>query len=91
MSKPQVITETPVSVYDIKEHLAEKGVQFQEETRLKAALGEADVVYWTRIQKERLAEAVHTRKRGHQKLADKYKTDQMRIDIPEAALGKVDE
>ena len=39
---------------DIKEHLQEKGVTFAEESRLEAALPQSDVVYWTRVQKERL-------------------------------------
>ena len=39
---------------DIKEHLREKGVAFAQESRLEAALPQSDVVYWTRVQKERL-------------------------------------
>ena len=39
---------------DIKEHLQEKGVTFAEEPRLEAALPQSDVVYWTRVQRERL-------------------------------------
>ncbi len=39
---------------DIKEHLREKGVAFSEESRLEDALPRSDVVYWTRVQKERL-------------------------------------
>ena len=40
---------------DIKDHLHEKGVAFTEESRLEDALSESDVVYWTRVQKERLS------------------------------------
>jgi len=40
---------------DIKEHLNEKGVPFKEEYALDDALSISDVVYWTRVQRERLA------------------------------------
>ena len=51
---------------DIKQHLEERGVAFAEESRLEAALPQSDVVYWTRIQKERLGpesayEELHSR------------------------------
>ena len=39
---------------DIKDHLREKGVAFTEESCLEDALPQSDVVYWTRVQKERL-------------------------------------
>lgn len=39
---------------DIKSHLKEKGVKFIETDDMNAALHGADVVYWTRLQKERL-------------------------------------
>ena len=39
---------------DIKEHLHEKGVPFQEQYALGDALSISDVVYWTRVQRERL-------------------------------------
>ncbi len=39
---------------DIKEYLTEKGIQFRESDNLNAALGEADIIYMTRIQKERM-------------------------------------
>lgn len=39
---------------DIKDHLTEKGVGFVETQNIKAALNAADVVYWTRTQKERM-------------------------------------
>ncbi len=38
---------------DIKTHLKERGITFSESEDLKAVLPTADVVYWTRIQKER--------------------------------------
>lgn len=40
---------------DIKLHLTEQGVDFQETDDMYDALHGADVVYWTRLQKERLA------------------------------------
>lgn len=40
---------------DIKDYLCRHGVRFQEEDALFPALGQADVVYWTRTQKERMA------------------------------------
>lgn len=49
---------------DIKDHLDEQGVRWHEEPDLEAVLPQVDVVYQTRIQKERFAtpeeyEAVH--------------------------------
>lgn len=38
---------------DIKEHLNERKVEFSETTDLESSLKDADVVYWTRVQKER--------------------------------------
>lgn len=39
---------------DILDHLKRHNIEFREEKSLNKAFGEADVVYWTRIQKERL-------------------------------------
>ncbi|MCA9308840.1 aspartate carbamoyltransferase [Candidatus Saccharibacteria bacterium] len=44
---------------DIKEYLTERGVTFEEQPDMKKAFTGADVVYWTRLQKERLPEGVH--------------------------------
>jgi aspartate carbamoyltransferase catalytic subunit len=41
---------------DIKDHLASRGVRFREEADLRAVLPSCDVVYQTRIQKERFAD-----------------------------------
>jgi len=41
---------------DIKEHLRQKDVAFTETDDMFAPLHDADVVYWTRLQKERLAD-----------------------------------
>ncbi len=40
--------------YDIRDHLDEVGTSFNETDDMFGALREADVVYWTRLQKERL-------------------------------------
>lgn len=39
---------------DIKNYLREREVEFEETDDMQAAFKEADVVYWTRLQKERL-------------------------------------
>lgn len=38
---------------DLKQHLREHGVEFIETQNMKAALTSANIIYWTRIQKER--------------------------------------
>ena len=43
---------------DIKEYLQDKGVKFEEVGDMKQAFTGADVVYWTRLQKERLPEGI---------------------------------
>lgn len=43
---------------DIKDYLTEQGTSFEEEPDMKTAFQDADVVYWTRLQKERLPEGV---------------------------------
>ena len=40
---------------DIKEHLKKHGVAFEESDSLEYAAGKADVIYQTRIQKERFS------------------------------------
>ena len=40
---------------DIKQHLFENGVRFEEKEELVETLQDADVIYWTRVQKERIA------------------------------------
>lgn len=44
---------------DLKQYLLRKQVPFREEDDLQTALASADVVYWTRVQKERLP--IHVR------------------------------
>jgi len=50
---------------DIKAHLREHGVPFEDEPSLSRAAAQADVIYQTRIQKERFADALqYARTRG---------------------------
>lgn len=44
---------------DVKEYLGERGTTYEEVEDMKIAFKDADVVYWTRLQKERLPEGVH--------------------------------
>jgi len=39
---------------DIKEYLHKKGTYFEEQENLESTISKADVVYWTRVQKERI-------------------------------------
>lgn len=43
---------------DIKNHLEELKVPYTETDKLKPHLGDADVIYWTRLQKERMEESL---------------------------------
>lgn len=43
---------------DIKEYLSSNNVLFEDQPDMKKAFANADVVYWTRLQKERLPEGV---------------------------------
>lgn len=49
---------------DIKEHLTKHGVQFREETDLNRVLSFVDVIYMTRIQKERLSVEDYEKAKG---------------------------
>ena len=49
---------------DIKEYLARKGIAFREETDLNKVLPEVDIVYMTRIQKERIPLEDYTKAKG---------------------------
>ena len=49
---------------DIKSYLLERHVQFREETSLAQALPLADVVYWTRLQKERMPAETYAAAKG---------------------------
>lgn len=62
---------------DLKKYLTRKGVSFHEEADLAQVLPLADVVYWTRIQKERLVDV------SYDEVSNYY-----RIGTPELALMK---
>lgn len=54
-----VAPESLEMAQDIKDHLTEHGLSYEETRELDGVLEDADVVYWTRVQKERLAEGVN--------------------------------
>ena len=49
---------------DIKDYLKKKGVSFKEETNLDKVIVESDVIYMTRIQKERMDEESYNKAKG---------------------------
>lgn len=59
---------------ELKEYLKEHGIAYEETDDLDAVMHEADVVYQTRIQKERLSPETYERTRG------KYIIDRKRAD-----------
>jgi aspartate carbamoyltransferase catalytic subunit len=83
LSKFNNITITGVSLPELsmsdelKVHLKEHGVIYKETERLEDAMREADVVYQTRIQKERLSEEAFKRAQGHY-VIDRAMADSMR-------------
>ena len=50
--------------WDIKEYLKRKGIEFSEETDLDKILPEIDIVYMTRIQKERISSEDYEKAKG---------------------------
>jgi len=65
---------------DITDYLDERGVEHTETVDMYSALREADVVYWTRLQKERLENPESVPKEG-------FKLDQAALSIlPENAI-----
>lgn len=63
---------------DLKDHLKEKGTKYQETENLQEALPLADVIYWTRTQKERFSDESE-----YNRVKDKY-----RIGVEELKLMK---
>lgn len=61
---------------DIKTHLTEHGVSFEEESDLLKVAGDVDVVYQTRIQKERFGDRIE----DYEKARGKYIIDQKVMD-----------
>lgn len=49
---------------DIKEYLKKHNVKFEEQTELNKFLGSADIVYMTRIQKERMTKEEYDKSKG---------------------------
>jgi aspartate carbamoyltransferase catalytic subunit len=49
---------------DIKEYLTKKGIEFEDETNLEKILTRADIVYMTRIQKERMSAEDYEKAKG---------------------------
>lgn len=62
---------------ELKEYLTEKGVEYAETESLTDVMGEADVIYQTRIQKERLSEEAYKRTKG-QYVIDRAMADSMK-------------
>ena len=62
---------------DIKAHLTEHGVAFEEENDLMKVAGEVDVIYQTRIQKERFGDRIE----DYEKARGKYIIDQKVMDV----------
>ncbi len=73
---------------DIKAELDAKGIKYSETTELSPALAEADVVYWTRIQKERLTPDQKTYLEKHPDIHEKYVIGREQINMmkPDARL-----
>ncbi|VVB78181.1 Aspartate carbamoyltransferase [uncultured archaeon] len=67
---------------DIKDHLNKKGVKFREEVGLDKILPEADIIYMTRIQKERISIQDYKKAKG------KYVIDSKTINLirPDARI-----
>jgi aspartate carbamoyltransferase catalytic subunit len=62
---------------DIKAHLTEHGVSFEEEEDLLKVAGEVDVIYQTRIQKERFGDRIE----DYEKARGKYIIDRKVMDV----------
>lgn len=83
LSKFENVTITGVSMPELtmtdelKAHLKENGVTYRETESLADAMKDADVIYQTRIQKERLSPEAYERTRGHY-VIDKLLADSMK-------------
>ncbi|RJQ34639.1 aspartate carbamoyltransferase [Candidatus Parcubacteria bacterium] len=62
---------------ELCEYLKEKGVEYNEMESLKDAMKEGDVIYQTRIQKERLSEEAYKKAKG-QYIIDREMADSMK-------------
>jgi aspartate carbamoyltransferase catalytic subunit len=70
---------------DIKAVLDKAGVKYAETTEVKPALKEADVVYWTRVQKERLTDTQKAYIAKHPDVHERYT-----LGLPDVKLMKPD-
>jgi aspartate carbamoyltransferase catalytic subunit len=83
LSKFRDVTITGVSMPELtmsdelKAHLKENGVTYRETESLSDAMKDADVIYQTRIQKERLTPEAYERTKGHY-VIDKPLADSMK-------------
>lgn len=83
LSKFKDVTITGVSMPELtmsdelKKHLADNGVTYKETDSLSDAMRDADVIYQTRIQKERLSPEAYERTKGHY-VIDKPLADSMK-------------
>lgn len=83
LSKFKDVTITGVSMpeltmsEELKDHLAKNGVVYKETESLADAMRDADVIYQTRIQKERLTPDAYERTKGHY-VIDKPLADSMK-------------
>ena len=83
LSKFKDVTITGVSMSELtmsdelKAHLKANGVQYRETESLAEAMKDADVIYQTRIQKERLSPEAYERTKGHY-VIDKPLADSMK-------------
>ncbi len=83
LSKFQDVTITGVSMPELtmtdelKQHLSDNGVKYFETDSLADAMRDADVIYQTRIQKERLTPEAYERTKGHY-VIDKPLADSMK-------------
>lgn len=78
---------------ELKVYLKENNVEYAETEKLEEVMHEADVIYQTRIQKERLSPAAYERTKGHyvitRKLADSMK-DRAIIIHPLPRVGEIE-
>ncbi len=64
---PEIIFVSPENLKmddDVKYYLTEKGIKFREEDDLNKVLGEVDIVYMTRIQRERMSQEDYEKGKG---------------------------
>ena len=73
----KIIGRSFVSQDDIKDYLASKGVEWEESADLMEVASKCDVVYQTRIQRERFGERIDL----YEEARGKYIVDQNVLDV----------